>query len=147
MTFTIFDCPLLTFWNTFWNETLELDIIGYWVIGTGSLIEKDLEPSPSHPNYLKDYWKLLPLLISISWPSLVTSWVVVQKIYSKMYLVSCTNAHRDVTDSVNHGMVINAKTWISRERNIVFLQNKKILILYFRWHVFEKLSFSSGGNL
>ena len=33
-----------------------------------------------------------------------------QKIYSKMYLVSCTNTHRDVTDSVNYGMVKNTKT-------------------------------------
>ena len=43
----------------------------------------------------------------------------------KMYLVSCTYAHRDVTDSVNHGMVKNTKTWISWERNIIFLRNKK----------------------
>ena len=31
----------------------------------------------SPPNCLKDSWKLLPLLISISWPSLLTQWVVV----------------------------------------------------------------------
>ena len=30
-------------------------------------------------------------------------------IYSKMHPVSCTNTHRDVTDSVNHGMVTNTK--------------------------------------
>ena len=54
--------------------------------------------------------KLLPLLVCINWSSLVTSRVVVQKIYSKIYLVSCTNTHLDVTDSVNHGMVKNTKT-------------------------------------
>ena len=48
--------------------------------------------------------------MSIDWPSLVTSWVVVQKIYLKMYLVSCTNTDCDITDSVNHEMVKNTKT-------------------------------------
>ena len=38
-----------------------------------------------------DFILLLHLLISINWPSLVTSWFVVQKIYSKMHLISCTN--------------------------------------------------------
>ena len=71
---------------------------------------KDLEPSPSPRNCSKDSRKLLPLLISINWPSLVTSWVVVQKIYLKMYLVSCTYTHRDIIDSVNHGIVKNTKT-------------------------------------
>ena len=41
-----------------------------------------------------------------------------------MYLVSCTNVHCDVTDSVKHGMVKNTETsW-----NIIFLRNKKFLI-------------------
>ena len=80
-----------------WN----LDIFGCWVIGGGCSIKKDLESSPSPLNCSEGYWKLLPLLISINWPSLVTSWVVVQKIYSKMHLVSCTNTHHDITDLVN----------------------------------------------
>ena len=33
----------------------------------------------------------------------MTSRVLVQKIYSEMYLVSCTNTHHDVTDSANLG--------------------------------------------
>ena len=114
-----------------WN----LGIFGYWVIGAGFQIEKDLESSPSLPNCSKDYWKLLSLLTSINWPSLVTSWFVVQKIYSKMHLVSCTNTHRDVTDLVNHGMAKNTKTWISWERKIIFRRNKTILNLCFRWHI------------
>ena len=32
-----------------------------------------------------------------------------------MHPVSCTNTHHDVTDLINHGMVKNTKTWISRE--------------------------------
>ena len=50
-------------------------------------------------------------------------------IYSKMHLVSCTNTHHDVTGLVNRGMAENEKTWISRERSIAFLWNKKSLIL------------------
>ena len=81
------------------------------------------------------------LLISINWPSLVTSWVVVQKIYSKMHLVSCTDTHRDVTDLVNHEMVKNTKTWISSERNIIFLRNKEFLNLCSRWHILRSYCF------
>ena len=60
---------------------------------------------------------------------------MVQKIYSKMCLVSCTTFHRDVTHLVNHRMVKNTKIWISWERNIIFLRNKKILNLCLRWHI------------
>ena len=101
----------------------------------------DLESSPSFPNCWKDYWKLLPLLTSINWPSLVTSWFVVQKIYSKMHLVSSTNTHRDVTDLANHGVVKNTKTWISWERNKIFVRNKIILNLCFRWHISRSYRF------
>ena len=46
---------------------------------------------------------------------------MVQKIYSKMHPVSCTDAHLDDIDLLNHGMAENTKTWISREGNIKFL--------------------------
>ena len=113
------------------NETLEslhIRLLSNW----GRLLEKNLDSSPSLPNCSKYYWKLLYLLLSINWPSLVISWYVVQKIYSKMHLVWCTNTHRDVTDLVNHWMVKNTKTWIFWEWNIIFLRNKKILNLCFR---------------
>ena len=73
------------------NETLES--WHNWLLSNWDRLLNWKRPgtSPSPPNYSKDYWKLLPLLTSISWPSLVTAWVVVQKVYSKMYLVSCTN--------------------------------------------------------
>ena len=66
-----------------WN----LDRIGYWVIEAGCYIEKDLGLIPSPLNCSKDSWKLLSLFISISWPSLVTWRVVVQKIQK------CTLSH------------------------------------------------------
>ena len=68
-------------------------------------------------------------------PSLVTSWVVVQKICAKMHLVSCNNTRHNVTDLVNNGMVKNTKTSITWEWNITFLRNKKNLNLCFRWHI------------
>ena len=63
------------------------------------------------------------------------------KIYSKMHLVSCTNTHHDVTNLVNHGMIKNTKTWISWERNIIFLRYKKLLNLRFRWHILRSYRF------
>ena len=107
---------------------------------------KDMKLSPSSANCSKDSWKLLLLLISINWPSLVTWWVVIQKIYSKMHPVSCTNTH-DVADLPNHGMAKNTKTWKYHENRTTFLRSEKILNLCFRWNVFEKLLFSSRGNL
>ena len=102
---------------------------------------KDLVPNPRPPNCSKDSRKLLPLLIFINWPGLVASWVVVRKIIQKCTSVSCTNTHRDVTDSVNHGMVKNTKTWISWEWNIIFLWNKKILNLCLRWLILGSYRF------
>ena len=58
-----------------------------------------------------------------------------------MHPISCTNIHHDITDLVNHGMVKNTKTWISWKRNIFFLQNKKILNLCLRWHIFRSYPF------
>ena len=66
---------------------------------------------------------------------------MVQKIYSKMHPVLCTNTHHDVTDLVNHGMVKNTETWISWKPNIIFLRNKKIVNLYFRWHILRSYRF------
>ena len=100
-----------------------------------------MKPSPSPPNCSKDYWKLLLLLIFINWPSLVTSWVVILKIYSKLYLVWWTNTHLDITDSVNHEMVQNTKTWITWEQNKIFLWNQKIINLWLRWHILRSYHF------
>ena len=58
-----------------------------------------------------------------------------------MHLVSCTNTHHDVIDLVNHEIVKNTKTWISWERNITVLRNKKILNLSLRWHILRSYRF------
>ena len=104
-------------------------------------MEKDLEPRPSPPNFSKVSSKFLPLLVSINWSSLVTSWVVVRNIYLKMYLAWCTNTHRDVKNSVNHRMVKNTKTWVPWEQNIILLRNKKFLSLCLQWHFLKSYYF------
>ena len=58
-----------------------------------------------------------------------------------MHPVSCTNTHHDITDLVNPGIVKKIKTWISGEREIPFLQNKKILDLYLGWHILRSYCF------
>ena len=58
-----------------------------------------------------------------------------------MHHVSCTNTHHDVTGFVKHGLIKNTKIWISRERNIIFLSNKKILNLYLRWYILRNYCF------
>ena len=42
-----------------------------------------------------------------------------------------------------NGMVRNTKTWISWERKIRFLQNKKIINLYRKWHILISYRFST----
>ena len=56
--------------------------------------------------------------------------------------VSCNNIHHDITDLVNHRMVKNTKTWLSWERNITFLWNKKILKLLLKWHILRSYCFA-----
>ena len=63
------------------------------------------------------------------------------KRYIQKCTVSCANTHYGLTDLVNHGKVKNTKTWISWERNITFLQNKKILNLCLRWNVLRSYRF------
>ena len=107
------------------------------------LYDNGLRPQSSK---FQRFLKIFLLLTSIKWPSLVTSWVLVQQMYSKMQPV-CTNTHHDVTDLVNHGMVKNTKTWISWELNMNFLRNKKNTSTMPQMTHFEKLSFCSGDNL
>ena len=49
----------------------KLEIIGYWIIGTGCYIEQGLELSTTLPTRSKDFKKILPMLISVNWPNLV----------------------------------------------------------------------------
>ena len=68
-------------------------------------------------------------------------------IKSKLHPVSCNNTHHDVTDLVNHGMVKNKKNWniLRTEHNFLTKQKKSYLVPQMAH--FEKLLFSSGGNL
>ena len=63
------------------------------------------------------------------------------KLFLKLTLVISINYPSFVNDLVNHGMVKNTKTWISRERNITFLKNKKILKLCLRWRILRNYRF------
>ena len=113
------------------------------MFGSKKTNNKTLESS-HHPNCSKDTWKLLSLFISISWPSLMTLWVLVQKICWKIHPVSFTNTHHEFTDLLNHGIVKNTKTWIFWEQNIAFLWNEKILHLCLRWHILRSYCFVVG---
>ena len=68
---------------------------------------------------------------------------MVQKIYSRMQPVSCTNTHHDVRDLVNCGMVKNTKTWIPWEWSITFLRNKNIFNLCIGLHILRSYSFTA----
>ena len=67
------------------------------------------------------------MFISINSPNLVTQWVLVQKIYTKMYPISCTNTHHDVTDLINHGMVKIQKFEYLENGTWLFYERKKSL--------------------
>ena len=64
---------------------------------------------------------------------------MLQKRYSKMHLVSCTNTHHDITDLVNYEIVKNENLNILQ--NIIFLQNKKILNLCLRCCILRSYHF------
>ena len=66
---------------------------------------------------------------------------MVQEICSKTRPVSGTNTHHDVTDLVNHRTVKNIKFWMSQERNITFLWNKRILNMCLRWYILRSHRF------
>ena len=119
------------------NETLES--LHNWLLSNwGRLLNWK---GSGTPNCLKSSWYSY---ISIKWSSVANVaylWVLVQKIYSKMQPVSCTNTLHDVTDLLNHGMVKNTRTGISWEQNITFLRNKKILNLCLKWHILKSYRF------
>ena len=71
---------------------------------------------------------------------------MVQKIYSKMHPVSCTNIHHDVIDLVNQRMVKNTQIWISWKRNITSIETKKFLTCALDDTFWEFIDFS-GCNL
>ena len=66
---------------------------------------------------------------------------MVQKIYSNIHPILCTNSHHDFKDLVNHEMVKNAKTWICWERNITFPLNTNILNFCLKRHILRNYCF------
>ena len=58
-----------------------------------------------------------------------------------MHPITCINTHLNTMGFVNHGMVKYTKPWLSREHNITFLWNKKILNLWLRWHILRSYCF------
>ena len=83
---------------------------------------------------MKSTWNLAPVLQFVQkipendCPCLYLSvghvwWL--NELWFKRYIQKCTisfaNTHHDVSDLVNHEIVKNTRTWISRERNTVFL--------------------------
>ena len=64
-----------------------------------------------------------------------------KRLHKNVRSIWCTNAHHDVTDLVNHGMITNWKTWISWEWNITFPWNKKVLNQQLRRHFLKSYRF------
>ena len=120
-----------------WN----LDIIGYWVIEAACLIWKGPGNYPQCPKLFKRFLKIIALVYIHQLIKFCHSVFVVQKIYSKMHPASRTNFYDNVTDLVIYEMVTNTETWISWERNITFLQNKKFFNLLLRWHILRSYRF------
>ena len=89
----------------------------------------------TYPQSSKLFKRLLPLLISISCLSLVTHWVVVERIYSKTHPFSCTDTHHNVTYLVNHVIVKKTKTLMPCNRNVTSLINEKINLCLTFWEV------------
>ena len=67
------------------------------------------------------------------------------KLWFKRYIQKCILSHVLIlittSSLVNHGMVKNTKAWISWERKITFLRNKKNLNLCLRWHILRSYHF------
>ena len=116
-----------------WN----INIFSYWVIGA--------------PAKLKRTWSIVPVLqivqkITANYHSCLNLstgqvWWLCELWFKRYIHVSCANTHCDITDLVNHGMIKNTKTWISWGQNIIFLWNKKMLNLCFRWHILRSYCF------
>ena len=114
-----------------------------WLLNNWSKLLKWKGPRTS-PHSSKLFKRLLKIIVFVYIYQLTKFGYLMScglNIYSKMHPASCTNIHHDVTDLVNHEIVKNTKTWISSERNITFLQNKKILNLCIRWHILRSYCF------
>ena len=110
----------------------------YWLLSSLSRLLNSTGPG-TYPQSSRLFKRLLNMIVLVYIYQLTKFGDLMscgsKDIYSKMYPVSRTNTHHGVIDLVNHGMFKNTKTWISWERNITFLRNKKIFNLCLRWHI------------
>ena len=121
MTFTIFKCPLLTFsvnWNT--------GIFGNW---SRLLNWKETGTYPQSLKYFKRFLKVISLIHIYRLAKFgdLVSYGSKHVFKNAPCLISLYSSWRH---RFGNGMVKNTKTWISWERIITFLRNKKILSLY-----------------
>ena len=58
-----------------------LNTIGFWLIVGSCLSKKGLDVSSSAPVYTKYFLNILPVTISITFPSFVTKWYTIKKIH------------------------------------------------------------------
>ena len=72
------------------------------------------------------------------------SWV--NELWFKGYIQKCPMSHVLIlimTSQIWWIIVVKNETWISWERNITFLWNKKTLYLCLRWHIFRSYHFAA----
>ena len=66
-------------------------IIDFWLCAMRWYTKKDLDLVPSPPNHLKYFLKVLPLTVSINWPSFMSKRFTIPKIYLKLYTTYCAS--------------------------------------------------------
>ena len=94
----------------------------------------------STSNHTKHFLTVLYMAITVRWPSFMTIWYLIQKIYSKMLSTSCVNSHHDVRALEVNGIDQNIKNQISHEQIMTLPWNKK-LDLCLTDHIFGSYHF------
>ena len=79
----------------------------------------------STSNHTKCFLTVLYMAITVRWPSFMTIWYLIKKIYSKMFSTSCVNSHHVRALEVN-GIDQNIKNLISQEQIMTLPWNKKL---------------------
>ena len=80
------------------------------------------------------------MAISNSWPSFRTQLFPIQKIYSKVYYILCTNTRYSTTIFEVDGAVWTLKSWKSLKQNVTFPWNEKLKLCR-KAYVFRSYNF------
>lgn len=80
------------------------------------------------------------MAISNSWPSFRTQLFPIQKIYSKVYYILCTNTRYRTTIFEVDGAVWTLKSWKSLKQNVTFPWNEKLKLCR-KAYVFRSYNF------